>query len=128
MGKKDEDGYYYLVDRRKNMIITGGENVYPSEIEEVVASHPAVKDVAVIGVPDRKWGEAIKAVVVLKEGCQQGDGLAAEIMEFTRNRVAGFKRPKSMDFISDAEMPRTATGKILHRILRERYGTWSEAN
>lgn len=122
MGRKDEDGYYYLVDRRKNMIITGGENVYPSEIEAVIASHPAVKDVAVIGVPDLKWGEAIKAVVVLKEGGKAGDAMAAEIMEYTRSRVAGFKRPKSVDFISDEDMPRTATGKILHRILREKYG------
>lgn len=128
MGKKDEDGYYYLVDRKKNMIITGGENVYPSEVEEVVASHPAVKEVAVIGIPDEKWGEAIKAIIVLKQGYKSGDEMAKEIMEFTRGKIAGFKRPKSVDFISDEEMPRTATGKILHRVLREKYGTWNEAN
>jgi acyl-coenzyme A synthetase/AMP-(fatty) acid ligase len=128
MGKKDEDGYYYLVDRKKNMIITGGENVYPSEVEEVVASHPAVKEVAVIGIPDEQWGEAIKAIIVLKQGYKSGDEMAKEIMEFTRGKIAGFKRPKSVDFISDEEMPRTATGKILHRVLREKYGTWNEAN
>jgi len=124
MGRKDEDGYYYLVDRRKNMIITGGENVYPSEVEEVIATHPAVQDVAVIGIPDDKWGEAIKAVVVLRAGQTCDD---KEIMEFTKGKMAGFKRPKSVDFIKDEEMPRTATGKILHRILREKHGIWSDA-
>lgn len=127
MAKKDEDGYYYLVDRKANMIITGGENVYPSEVENVVAAHPAVKDVAVIGVPDPKWGEAVKAVVVLKEGWQPSEELAQDIMEFCKGKIAGYKRPKSVDFIRDEEMPRTATGKILHRVLRERYGKWSEA-
>ncbi len=124
----DEDGYYYLVDRKKNMIITGGENVYPSEVEDLIATHPAVMEVAVIGIPDEKWGEAIKAVVVLKQGYQASDEMAKEIMDFTRGKITGFKRPKSVDFISDEEMPRTATGKILHRVLREKYGTWSEAN
>jgi acyl-CoA synthetase (AMP-forming)/AMP-acid ligase II len=127
MAKKDEDGYYYLVDRKANMIITGGENVYPSEVENVVAQHPAVKEVAVIGVPDPKWGEAVKAIVVLKEGYQPGEELANEIMEFCRGKIAGYKRPKSVDFIPEEEMPRTATGKILHRVLRERYGKWSDA-
>jgi len=127
MGKRDEDGYYYLVDRKQNMIITGGENVYPSEVEEAVASHPAVKDVAVIGVPDEKWGEAIKAVVVLKPGYEFSEEMSREIIQFVKSRLAGFKCPKSVDFISDEEMPRTATGKILHRVLREKYGTWSEA-
>ncbi|HEX16573.1 MAG TPA: long-chain fatty acid--CoA ligase, partial [Deltaproteobacteria bacterium] len=121
MAKKDEDGYYYLVDRKANMIITGGENVYPSEVEAVVATHPAVKDVAVIGVPDPKWGEAVKAVVILKEGYQPSEELAKEIIEHCKGKIAGYKRPKSVDFISEEEMPRTATGKILHRKLRERY-------
>ncbi|MBW2015285.1 MAG: AMP-binding protein [Deltaproteobacteria bacterium] len=126
MVKRDEDGYYTLVDRKANMIITGGENVYPSEVEECVASHEAVKDVAIIGVPDPKWGEAIKAVVVLHDGYEASDELAKDIMNYTKGKLAGFKRPKSVDFIKDEEMPRTATGKILHRILRERYGTWAE--
>lgn len=127
MAKKDADGYYYLVDRKKNMIITGGENVFPSEVENVVASHPAVSDVAVIGVPDDKWGESVKAVVVLHREFQPVDDLAKEILEHCKGKIAGYKRPKSIDFINDENMPRTATGKILHRILRERYGTWSEA-
>ncbi|HEC92960.1 MAG TPA: long-chain fatty acid--CoA ligase, partial [Candidatus Atribacteria bacterium] len=126
MARQDEDGYYYLVDRKANMIITGGENVYPSEVENVVGAHPAVKDVAVIGVPDEKWGEAVKAVVILHESYVASDELAKEIMEFCRGKIAGYKRPKSVDFIKEEEMPRTGTGKILHRILRERYGTWSD--
>ena len=126
MARQDEDGYYYLVDRKANMIITGGENVYPSEVENVVGAHPAVKDVAVIGVPDEKWGEAVKAVVILHESYVASDELAKEIMEFCRGKIAGYKRPKSVDFIKEEEMPRTGTGKILHRILRERYGKWSD--
>jgi acyl-CoA synthetase (AMP-forming)/AMP-acid ligase II len=127
MARRDEDGYYTLVDRKANMIITGGENVFPSEVENVVGAHPAVKDVAVIGVPDEKWGEAIKAVVIPNDTYEPSDDLAKDIIEFTRGKIAGFKRPKSIDFIKDDEMPRTGTGKILHRILRERYGTWSDA-
>ena len=118
MGKKDEDGYFYIVDRKDNMIITGGEHVYPSEVEDVICQHPAVMDCAVIGVPDYKWGEAVKAVVILKEGKEATE---EEIIEFCRGKMASFKRPKSVDFISADEMPRTSTGKILHRKLRERY-------
>ncbi len=117
MGYQDEDGFFYLVDRKNNMIITGGENVYPSEVENVLCSHPAVFDAAVIGVPDPKWGEALRAVVVLKEGMTAGED---EIRKFCRERLAGYKRPKSVDFIAPEDMPRTATGKILHRVLRER--------
>ena len=126
MVKRDEDGYYVLVDRKANMIITGGENVYPSEVESAVGGHRAVRDIAVIGVPDEKWGEAVKAVVVLNDGYEPGETLAKEIIDSTRGVLAGYKRPKSIDFIKDEEMPRTGTGKILHRILREKYGTWSE--
>jgi fatty-acyl-CoA synthase len=126
MVKRDEDGYYTLVDRKANMIITGGENVYPSEVEEVVGSHEAVQDVAVIGIPDDKWGEAIKAVVVLNAGYEPGEDLAKEILDHCRGKIAGYKRPKTMDFLKDDEMPRTPTGKILHRILREKYGKWSD--
>ncbi len=127
MVRRDEDGYYVLVDRKANMIITGGENVYPSEVEGVVGAHPAIKDIAVIGVPDEKWGEAVKAVVVLNDGYEPSKELEKEILEWTKGKLAGYKRPKSIDFIKDEEMPRTPTGKILHRILRERYGKWSEA-
>jgi acyl-CoA synthetase (AMP-forming)/AMP-acid ligase II len=126
MVRRDEDGYYTLVDRKANIIITGGENVYPSEVESAVGAHESIKDIAVIGVPDDKWGEAIKAIVVLHEGYEASDKLAKEIMEFTRGKIAGFKRPKSVDFVKDDEMPRTPTGKILHRILREKYGKWGE--
>ncbi len=126
MARRDADGYYVLVDRKANMIITGGENVYPSEVENVICCHPAVKDVAVIGVPDGKWGEAIKAVVVLRDGSKGMPQTAKEIVDCCRARLAGFKVPKSVDFIGDEEMPRTGTGKILHRVLRERYGKWSD--
>ena len=126
MVKRDGDGYYTLVDRKANMIITGGENVYPSEVENVIGAHQVVKDVAVIGVPDEKWGEAVKAIVVLHDGCQPGEELAKEIIEACRGKLAGYKRPKTIDFIRDQDMPRTPTGKILHRVLRERYGKWSD--
>ncbi|MGD2127580.1 MAG: AMP-binding protein [Desulfobacteraceae bacterium] len=126
MVKRDEDGYYVLVDRKANMIITGGENVYPSEVENTVGAHEAVKDVAVIGVPDDKWGEAVKAVVVLHDGYDPSEKLARDIIDYTKGKIAGYKRPKTLDFIKDEEMPRTTTGKILHRILREKYGVWSE--
>jgi acyl-CoA synthetase (AMP-forming)/AMP-acid ligase II len=119
MARIDGDGYYNLVDRKANMIITGGEHVYPTEVEEVVSKHPAVFDVAVVGVPHDKWGEAVKAVVVLKEGQHATE---KEIIDFCASKgMASFKRPKSVDFIKPDEMPRTGTGKILHRILRERY-------
>lgn len=120
MARRDPEGYYYLVDRKANMIISGGENIYPSEVEAVVAKHPAVKDVAVIGVPDVKWGEMVKAVVVLRQGYSPGEALAGEIMAFCRGKIADYKRPRAVDFISDDEMPRTPTGKILHRKLREK--------
>ncbi len=126
MGKRDEDGYYYLVDRKANMIITGGENVYPSEVENIVGSHAAVRDVAVIGVPHEKWGEAVKAVVILQEGQAPSGELEKEIIQHCRGKIAGYKIPKSVDFIKEEEMPRTGTGKILHRVLRERYGKWSD--
>ncbi len=119
MAYKDEDGFFYLVDRKANMIITGGENVYPSEVENVVGSHPAVKDVAVIGVPHEKWGEQVTAVVVLHQGKTATE---KEIIEHCKGKIAGFKIPKEIIFIKDEEMPRSGAGKILHRILRETYG------
>jgi len=116
MARRDEQGFYYLVDRKSNMIISGGENVYPSEVETVLCQHPQVKDVAVIGVPHDKWGEAVQAVVILHDGqsAQEGDLLA-----WCKTRIAGYKRPRSIVFIREEEMPRTATGKIQHRVLRE---------
>ncbi len=126
MVKRDEDGYYVLVDRKANMIITGGENVYPSEVEAAVGLHKAIKDIAVIGIPDEKWGESIKAVVVLHDGYEPGGELEKDILDFARSNLAGFKRPKSIDFVKDEEMPRTPTGKILHRVLREKFGRWGD--
>jgi acyl-CoA synthetase (AMP-forming)/AMP-acid ligase II len=113
-GYLDEDGYLYISDRIKDMIITGAENVYPAEVENAIHGHPAVHDVAVIGVPDPKWGEAVKAIVVLQPNAVAD---AAEIIAFARTRIAAFKVPKSVDFI-DA-LPRNAAGKILRRQLRE---------
>jgi fatty-acyl-CoA synthase len=118
MARRDEDGYYYLVDRKSNMIISGGENIYPSEVEQVLGAHPAVMDVAVIGVPDEKWGEAVHAVVVLNPGRQTTE---EQIIGWCRERIAGYKRPRSVAFVDEADMPRTATGKILHRTLRDRW-------
>ncbi len=118
LARRDEDGFYHLVDRKSNMIISGGENVYPSEVEDVLGAHPAVQDVAVIGVPHEKWGEAVHAVVVPRPGRPADPD---EIMDWCRSRIAGYKRPRSIRFVADAEMPRTATGKILHRVLRARY-------
>jgi fatty-acyl-CoA synthase len=117
MARRDADGYIWLVDRKSNMIISGGENVYPSEVESVMGGHPKVKDVAVIGVPHDKWGEAVHAVVVLHDG---ESATAEELRAWCKQRLAGFKCPTAVEFIADAEMPRTATGKILHRMLRQR--------
>jgi acyl-CoA synthetase (AMP-forming)/AMP-acid ligase II len=122
MARRDEDGFYYLVDRKKNMIITGGENVYPSEIEEVVGSHECVLDCAVIGLPDDKWGEKVTAVVVKKDGLRPEDITEDMIKDCCRGQIAGYKRPKEVIFIEEDQMPRTPTGKILHRKLRDKFG------
>ena len=117
MARRDADGFIHLVDRKSNMIISGGENVYPSEVEGVLGAHPKVKDVAVIGVPHDKWGECVQAVVVLHAGQRASQ---EELLDWCRDRLAGYKRPRSVLFVADGEMPRTATGKILHRTLRDR--------
>jgi acyl-CoA synthetase (AMP-forming)/AMP-acid ligase II len=123
MGYRDEEGYIYLVDRKANMIISGGENIFPSEVENVVGGHEKVKDVAVIGVPHEKWGEQVTAIVVLHEGQTMA---AEEVSAWCKGKIAGFKVPKNVVFIKDEEMPRSGAGKILHRILREQYGKWSD--
>ena len=115
-GYFDEDGYLYIHDRVKDMIVSGGENVYPAEVENAIASHPDVADVAVIGVPDERWGEAVKAVVVTKPGTNPD---AKAIIAYARERIAGYKLPKSVDFIE--ALPRNPTGKILRRELRKPY-------
>ena len=123
MAVRDADGYLRLIDRKKNMIISGGENIYPSEIESVIGGCPKVKDVAVVGLPDAKWGERVHGVVVLHDGVEASE---REILDWCRDRIAGFKRPKSISFFAEAEMPRTATGKVLHRVLRDQLSTPAE--
>jgi acyl-CoA synthetase (AMP-forming)/AMP-acid ligase II len=113
---READGYIRLVDRKKNMIISGGENVYPSEVEAMLSSHPAVRDVAVVGRPDEKWGEIVQAAIVCRAGAKIS---AAELIEWAKPRIAGYKRPREILFLEADEMPRNATGKILHRVLRD---------
>jgi acyl-CoA synthetase (AMP-forming)/AMP-acid ligase II len=115
-GYLDEAGYLYLHDRIKDMIISGGENIYPAEVENAICDHEAVEEAAVIGVPDRHWGEAVKAIIVIKKGSTV---TRAEVIEFLRGRIAGFKVPKSIDFVT--ALPRTPSGKILRRELRVPY-------
>lgn len=122
MARMDEEGYFYIVDRKNDMIISGGENIYPVEIEEVLSQHPVVLESAVIGVPDEKWGESVKALIILKPGMQASE---EEIIEFCRNRLAGYKRPKSVEFVSS--FPKNPTGKILKRIIRNQYWEGQEA-
>jgi len=117
MARRDADGFLYLVDRKTNMIISGGENVYPSEVEAALGAHPAVCDVAAIGLPDPKWGERVHGVVVLKMGARATE---AELVEWCRPRLAGYKRPRTVSIIAPDDMPKTATGKILHRLLKQR--------
>lgn len=112
----DEEGYVTIVDRKKDMILTGGENVYSTEVENVLYTHPSILECAVIGVPDEKWGEAVKAVVVLKPGKQASE---EEIIRFCKDRIAHYKAPKSVDFI-DA-LPRTGSGKIHKKGLKDKY-------
>jgi acyl-CoA synthetase (AMP-forming)/AMP-acid ligase II len=116
MGHLDEDGYLYLTDRIKDLIISGGANVYPRRVEDVIARHPAVSEIAVIGVPDPKWGEAVKAVVALRDGAQVSD---AELLALCRSALANFEVPKSVDFLP--ELPKNAYGKIVKREIREPY-------
>jgi long-chain acyl-CoA synthetase len=123
VGYVDDDGYVFITDRKADMIISGGVNVYPAEVESCLHAHPVVADVAVIGVPSEEWGEEVKAVVQLAEGNAPSDELAAEIIAFARDRIARFKCPRSVDFV-DA-LPRTDAGKLYKRRLRERY--WAEA-
>ncbi|NNJ77559.1 MAG: AMP-binding protein [Anderseniella sp.] len=113
---RDEDGFIKLIDRKNNVIITGGENVYPSEVEAVIGSHPAVADAAVIGLPDDKWGERVTAAVVRRAGKAIDETV---LTDWCREKLAGYKRPRSIVFIEPERMPRNATGKILHRLLRE---------
>ncbi len=113
----DQDGYVFVADRLKDVIISGGENIYPAEVENALRAHPDVADCGVIGIPDDTWGEVGRAVVVLRPGAQARD---RDILAFLDGRIARYKIPKSVRF-SDG-LPRTATGKILKKTLRENYG------
>jgi long-chain acyl-CoA synthetase len=122
-GLVDAEGYVYLTDRVKDMIVSGGENVYPAEVENTLADHPDVQDVAVIGVPDDRWGETVKAIVVRRAGA---DPPAAGIIGFARERLAHYKCPTSVDFVDT--LPRTPSGKVLKRELREPYWRGRQRN
>ncbi|RAY11750.1 hypothetical protein DPM19_29510 [Actinomadura craniellae] len=119
IGYFDEDGYLFLADRAIDMIISGGVNIYPAEIENVLITHPAVRDVAVFGVPDEEFGEQVKAAVEPSDGVEPSDALAAELIAHCRAALAGYKAPRSVDFV--AELPRTPTGKLYKRLLRDPY-------
>ena len=115
----DEDGYVFIVDRAKDMIISGGENIYSTQVEAAIHQHPAVLESAVFGVPDETWGEAVKAVVVLKPGMQ---ATAEEIIATAGEHLASYQKPKSVDFVDS--LPKAPTGKILKRALRDPY--WND--
>jgi acyl-CoA synthetase (AMP-forming)/AMP-acid ligase II len=116
LARVDANGYIYIVDRKKEMLVSGGFNVYPSEVESVLAQHPAVYEVCVVGVPDERWGETVKAVVVLRAGAQASDG---DLMDFCRGRLADFKRPRSVDFVP--QLPKNGNGKLSRKDVREHY-------
>jgi long-chain acyl-CoA synthetase len=123
VGYVDADGYVFLSDRAANMIISGGVNIYPAEIEQVLIEHPAVADVAVFGIPDDEWGEQVKAAVELGPGHEPSPEVERDILAFARARLAAFKVPRSVDF--EPELPRHPTGKLYTRLLRDRY--WRDA-
>jgi long-chain acyl-CoA synthetase len=121
VGHLDAEGYLYLTDRKSHMIISGGVNIYPQEVENCLAAHPWIDDVAVIGVPHEEMGEQVKAVVQLAPGIDPGPETERALIEYVRERIAHYKAPRSVDFVS--ELPRLENGKIYKRLLRDRY--WS---
>ncbi|GJM39180.1 MAG: hypothetical protein DHS20C19_25470 [Acidimicrobiales bacterium] len=123
VGHLDADGYLWLSDRKIDMIISGGVNIYPAEIEAVISENAAVEDVAVIGVPNEEFGEEVKAIVAVSDSSVDRAELGDALIEACREKLAGYKRPRSVDFVD--EMPRTGTGKILKRALREPY--WADS-
>jgi acyl-CoA synthetase (AMP-forming)/AMP-acid ligase II len=114
-GRLDEDGFLYIVDRKKDMIITGGENVYPREIEEVLYRHPKILEAAVIGLPDPVWGEKVHAVIAVKDGELLNE---QDVINYTKENLSSFKKPKSIRFVD--RLPRSPTGKVLKYVIRER--------
>lgn len=121
MGKMDELRYLYIVDRKKDMIISGGENIYAKEVEDVLSAHPSVAEAVVIGVPDEKWGEAVKGLVIKKRGTEVSEG---ELISFCKSRLASYKKPKSIEFMN--EFPKSTAGKVLKRDLRQKYWAGKE--
>jgi long-chain acyl-CoA synthetase len=119
IGYLDSDGWLYPCDRAAHMIISGGVNIYPAEVEAVLLEHPLVSDVAVIGVPNEEWGEEVKALVELLPGATGKEDLASELITYARSRIAHFKCPRSVDF--EEHLPRDANGKLYKRLVRERY-------
>jgi len=119
-GKFDDAGYVYIVDRKSDMIISGGKNIYPREVEEVLYTHEAVLETAVIGVPDDYWGESVKALIVLKDGMTATE---EEIINLCKQTIASYKKPQSVEFVQ--QLPKNPTGKILKRVIKEQY--WKEA-
>jgi long-chain acyl-CoA synthetase len=122
MARMDDHGYVYIVDRKADMIVSGGFNVYPVEVEHALMAHDAVNEVVVISVPDDRWGEAVKAVVRLRQGKAVSE---ADLLTWARSRLAGYKIPKSVDFVED-ELPKNPTGKLLRRVVREPYWKGSD--
>ena len=115
-GRIDEEGFVYIQDRIKDMIVSGGENIYSTEVEAALFAHPDIIDAAVIGIPNEKYGEVVKACIVKKEG---SDLTEEEVINFCKDRIASYKKPQSVDFID--EVPRNASGKVLKKVLREPY-------
>jgi acyl-CoA synthetase (AMP-forming)/AMP-acid ligase II len=110
----DDEGFVYIVDRKKDIIVSGGENIYPREIEEVLYHHPKIQEVAVIGVPDPIWGESVKTFVVLKKGQGMRE---EEVVEYCKKHLASYKKPKSVEFVES--LPRNPSGKVLKTVLRD---------
>lgn len=115
----DDEGYVFIVDRKKDMIISGGFNIYPTEVEQALYQHPAVYETCVVGVPDATWGESVKAVVVLKPGYQASD---RDLIAHCKAQLADFKKPRSVEFVS--ELPKNGNGKLARKVVRDQY--WSE--
>lgn len=116
LARMDEEGFIYIVDRKKDMIISGGENIYPREIEEILYSHPKIEDAAIVGVPDPLWGESVRAIIVLKKGETMTE---EEVIEYCKSHLASYKKPRSVEFVES--LPRNPSGKVLKTVLRERY-------
>jgi fatty-acyl-CoA synthase len=119
IGRFDEEGFLYIVDRKKDMVVTGGFNVFPREIEDVLSTHPAVAQAAVIGVPDEQWGEAVKAVLVLRPGFEAAGALTAELMQFVKAAKGSVQAPKSIEYVKS--IPLTPVGKPDKKVLRTQY-------